>query len=98
MSEKWEVVEAFGADVRIEDSEGNLICALCYELGNGEYVVTQCWDDHAPRIAALPELEANYKEAVEALRRLYNALDSCMELTPDVMRNAQTAIAKAEGK
>lgn len=47
-------------------------------------------------ITRLLEIEANYKEAVEALSDLYNAIDSCMELTPDVMRNAKAALTKAE--
>lgn len=43
---------------------------------------------NAKLIAAAPDL-------LEALEDLYNAIDSCVELTPDVLRKADKAIKKA---
>lgn len=34
---------------------------------------------------------------LDSLIELYDALDSCVDLTPEVMQNARTAIAKATG-
>ena len=47
--------------------------------------------DNANLIAAAPEL-------LEALLDLYNALDSCIELTPKVLAKARAALAKARGE
>ena len=47
--------------------------------------------DNANLIAAAPEL-------LEALLDLYNALDSCIELTPKVLAKARAAIAQARGE
>ena len=47
------------------------------------------------------EIEANAKliaaapDLLEALEDLYNAIDSCVDLTPDVLRKADKAIKKA---
>jgi hypothetical protein len=46
---------------------------------------------NAQLISAAPDL-------LEALESLFNAVDSCTELTPDVMRKAQSAIKKARGE
>lgn len=46
---------------------------------------------NARLIAAAPEL-------LEALLDLYNALDSCIELTPKVLAKARAALAKARGE
>jgi hypothetical protein len=46
---------------------------------------------NARLIAAAPDL-------LEALEALFNAADSCTDLTPDVMRKAQAAIKKARGE
>ena len=37
-------------------------------------------------------------ELLEALLDLYNALDSCIELTPKVLAKARAALAKARGE
>jgi hypothetical protein len=34
----------------------------------------------------------------QALENLYNSVDSCMELTPEVMLKARAALAKAKGE
>ena len=41
-------------------------------------------------IAAAPEL-------LEALKELYNAIDSCVDLTPEVMQKCSKALNKAKG-
>jgi hypothetical protein len=38
------------------------------------------------------------QDLLEALESLFNAVDSAIELTPDVMRKAQDAIKKARGE
>ena len=47
--------------------------------------------DNANLIAAAPEL-------LEALLDLYNALDSCIDLTPKVLAKARAALAQARGE
>lgn len=45
---------------------------------------------NANLIAAAPEL-------LEALKELYNAIDSCVDLTPEVMQKCSKALNKAKG-
>jgi hypothetical protein len=40
--------------------------------------------------------KADTGETLKALKALYNAIDSCIDLTPEVMRQAHTAIRNAE--
>lgn len=42
-------------------------------------------------VSAAPDL-------LEALRKIYSAIDSCVELTPDILKQARAAIDKAEGR
>jgi hypothetical protein len=51
--------------------------------GNAQFVVHAC---------------NNHYELLEALEKLYSAVDSCVELTPEVMWGARNAIAKAKGE
>lgn len=44
---------------------------------------------NARLIAAAPEL-------LNALERLYNAIDSCVELTPDLLQEVKSVIKKAK--
>lgn len=41
---------------------------------------------------ACADLEAEVQRLREALRNLFNAIDSCVELTPEVMLAASTAL------
>ena len=40
----------------------------------------------------------NFQLVVEALQKLYNAIDSCIELTPEVLKQAQSALARSANK
>lgn len=46
---------------------------------------------NANLIAAAPDL-------LEALESLYGAIDSCVDLTPEVLKQARSAIKKARGE
>jgi hypothetical protein len=62
--------------------------------GSGEYSSKAT---HSAWMAWQAALESPEVQAVrDALRNLYQAIDSCVELTPEVMRQAQAALAAME--
>ncbi len=68
------------------------ICTLSYfqDKNNPLHVCVFKTEANARLIASAPEL-------LEALKELYEAVDSCVELTPEILNIAKQAIAKAEG-
>lgn len=44
------------------------------------------------------ELLEQRNDLLEALKKLYNAIDSCVDLTPEILQNAKKAISKTESK
>jgi hypothetical protein len=71
-----------------------------FEVMHDEYFVATTHDG----VDGLRNAEANAilfsaaPDLLEALETLFNAVDSAIELTPDVMRKAQDAIKKARGE
>lgn len=64
------------------------------EYVNGRYTYSppqRLWEAYQAALAA-PEVQ----ELRDALRNLYQAIDSCVELTPEVMRQAQAALVAME--
>lgn len=58
------------------------------DLGDDDDWIDCNTEENARLIAAAPEL-------LEALVDLYQSIDSCCELTPEVMKKARAAVAKA---
>lgn len=71
----------------------------------GVFGDTYCidWSDDQEEVAEIVHGEANARliaaapELLEAFQNLYHAIDSSVELTPEILVNAQKAIAKATG-
>lgn len=65
----------------------------------GKYRYGPVWDGlgNSSEMVANARLIAAAPAMLEALEALYNSVDSCVELTPQVMHKAQDAIAKAKG-
>lgn len=103
MSEKWEVgdTEYYG-DIHIRNVGEKLVHTIV--LKNG-FMTDEEVKDRARRIAALPELEANYKEAVDALNVFVEFHQNILNhngLLPvplwEVWKTAKEALTKTEGK
>lgn len=78
------------------DSEQGSHCS--WSIGKGRNVIAIAvthadYDD--PEFLANARLIAAAPDLLEALQELVGALDSCVELTPDLIKKAETAIAKA---
>lgn len=62
-----------------------------------QYQNQTSWEEITRLAKELNSCEAERDRLRAALEGLYNGLDSCVELTPDRMRAARAAIAKARG-
>ena len=68
---------------------------------NGGLIVclgdTEDWSSQRIQIAniANAKLIASAPELLEALAKLYNAIDSCIDLTPELLKDCKNAIKKA---
>lgn len=61
------------------------------KIGNKYFDTGKTSDDY-------DELLEQRNDLLEALKKLYNAIDSCVDLTPEILQNAKKAISKTESK
>lgn len=73
--------------------DGHVICSL---YPPSQYTgQDERYEQEMKAYEADQNLIAAAPEPLEALQWLYNTIDSCVELTPEVLLNAKTAINKA---
>ena len=74
------------------------ICGyVVYDVPTG-FSVTKLSQEHPTQTNSNAQLIAAAPELLDALESLYGAIDSCVDLTPEVLMQARLAIKKARGE
>ena len=99
----WKLMEGYEDDVRRVYEAISPLLAATPTANKATDAHEQLFQDYKELLADHKALEkrlatskADTGETLQALKALYNAIDSCIDLTPEVMRQAHAAIRNAE--